>query len=67
MSEEGKKAEKACKDMKREKEIGLQSRREQEIQKSLKEDLWFGKGVASALSELDVTGTVQFSTVAYSP
>lgn len=38
------------------------------MQKSLKEDLWFGKGVASAAStELDLVSTVQYSTVQYSP
>lgn len=58
-----KKTGKACKDMKREKEPELQSKLEQEIQKSLKEDLWFGKGVASASSELDLAGKVQYSTV----
>lgn len=40
--------------MKKEKESECQSKWEQKIQKSLKEDLWFGKGVASALTGLDL-------------
>lgn len=36
---------------------------EQEIQKSLKEDLWFGNGVAYASTELDLASTVQGRTV----
>ena len=38
---------------------------EQVIQKSLKEDLWFGKGVASASTESDLASTVQYSTVQF--
>lgn len=29
----------------------------------MKEDLWFGKGVASASTELDLASTVHYSTV----
>lgn len=29
----------------------------------MKEDLWFGKGVASASTESDLDSTVQYSTV----
>lgn len=29
----------------------------------MKEDLWFGKGVVSALTKLVLAGTVQYSTV----
>lgn len=32
----------------------------------MKEDLWFGKGVASALTELDLACAVRYSTVQYS-
>lgn len=50
-----------CKDMKRERR--LQSK----IQGSLKEDLWFGKGVASALTKLVLESTAHCNTVVYSP
>lgn len=50
--------------MKREKEDQMsEQKREQKIQRSLKEDLWFGKGVASALSGLFLAGAGQFGRV----
>lgn len=58
-----KEAEEVCKDMERKGDWTSEQEGEQKIQISLEEDLWFGKGVVSALTKLVLAGTVQYSTV----
>lgn len=48
-----------CKDMKREKETEFLRKTEKAIQRNLTRDLWFGKGVASALAKLVLACSIQ--------